>query len=66
MAVQLTSTSGLQFSDKFGVLYIGLQLLQVVPGTGTIWLAIPKFHDLTQGPITPIIVLNPGPTTPIS
>jgi hypothetical protein len=64
VAVQLTNTTGLQFTDHFGVLYVGLQILQVIPGTGTIWLAIPKFHDLTQGPITPIIVLDPGSTTP--
>lgn len=66
MAVQLTNTSGLQFTDHAGALYVGLQILQVIPGTGTIWLAIPKFHDLSQGPITPIIVLAPGPTVPVS
>lgn len=60
MAVQLTNTSGLEFADQYGVLYIGLQLLQVVPGSGSIWLAIPKFHDLTSGPITPVIVLSPA------
>jgi hypothetical protein len=65
MAVQLSNTTGLQFTDQFGVLYIGLQVLQVIPGKGTNWLAITKFHDLTQGPITPIIVLNPGSTTPV-
>jgi hypothetical protein len=66
MAVQLTNTTGLQFADQYGVLYVGLQVLQVIPGKGTIWLAIPKFHDLSQGPITPVIVLDPGGTAPVS
>ena len=66
MAVQLTNTSGLQFTDQSGTLFIGLQILQVLPGTGTIWLAIPKFHDLSQGPIAPVIVLDPGSATPVS
>jgi hypothetical protein len=66
MAIQLTNTTGLQFTDKYGILYVGLQVLQVIPGTGTIWLAIPKFHDLEQGPITPVIVLAPGETVPVS
>lgn len=66
MAVQLTNTSGLQFADQFGVLYIGIQILQTIPEKGTIWLAIPKFHDLAQGPIMPIIVLAPGPTMPVT
>ena len=64
MATQLTKTSGLQFTDAFGVIYLGIQLLETKPGVGSIWLAIPKFHDLEQGPITPVIVLNPDGSTP--
>ncbi len=66
MAVQYTNNSQIQFTDAFGVLYVGMQLLQTIPGQGTIWLAVPKFHDLTQGPITPVIVLNPGASIPAS
>ena len=64
MATQLTKHSGLQFVDMFGVIWIGLQLLQIVPGVGSIWLAIPKFHDLDQGPVQPVVVLNPDGSTP--
>jgi hypothetical protein len=64
MATQLTKHSGLQFTDAFGVVYLGVQLLEEKPGVGSIWLAIPKFHDLDQGPVTPVLVLNPGGLTP--
>jgi microcystin-dependent protein len=39
--------------------YIGIDYLLHVPGSGNVWLAVPKNHNLAMGPITPMIVLEP-------
>lgn len=64
MAVRLDRHSGLQFTSG-GVDYIGLEILEHEDGVGTIWLAIPKNHDLETGPVTVQIVLAPDVLTPI-
>ena len=56
--------SGLQFTSG-GVDYVGLELLEHKDGVGSIWLAIPKDHDLETGPVTPVIVLVQGAVTPV-
>lgn len=48
--------------DEFtsgGVDYIGLEYLALDIGIGSIWVALPKYHDLEKGPETPRIVLDP-------
>ena len=40
--------------------YIGIDYLLHVPGSGNVWLAVPKNHNMATGPITPLIVLEPG------
>ncbi len=58
MVTRLDRHSGLEFSSG-GVDYIGLELLEHESGIGTIWLAIPRNHDLEAGPVTPLVVLAP-------
>lgn len=41
-----------------GVDYIGLEYLSLVPGIGSIWVAMPKKHDLKVGPESIGIVLD--------
>ena len=64
MVTKLDRHSGLEFTSG-GVDYYGLELLEHEAGIGTIWLAIPRNHDLEAGPVTPLIVLNPDVTTPV-
>lgn len=64
MATRLDRHSGLQFTSG-GVDYIGLEILEHEDGVGTIWLAIPKNHDLDTGPVTPVIVLAPDVVRPV-
>jgi hypothetical protein len=64
MATRLDRHSGLQFTSG-GVDYIGLEILEHEDGVGTIWLAIPKNHDLETGPEEMRIVLAPDVVTPI-
>ncbi|MHC4691224.1 MAG: hypothetical protein ACYS67_00690 [Planctomycetota bacterium] len=40
--------------------YIGIDYLLHVPGSGNVWVAVPKNHNMAMGPITPVIVLEPG------
>jgi hypothetical protein len=40
-------------------------MLRHEPGIGTIWIAIPKNHDLESSPETPRIVLAPDVVTPL-
>ncbi len=56
--------SGLQFTSG-GVDYVGLEFLEHEDGVGSIWLAIPKDHDLETGPVTPVIVLVQGAVTAV-
>lgn len=56
--------SGMQFTSG-GVDYLGLEILEHEDGVGTIWLAIPKNHDLETGPVTPVVVLAPDVVTPV-
>ena len=63
MATTLDNHSGLEFTSG-GVDYLGLELLEHEDGVGTIWLAIPKNHDLDIGPVTPVIVLAPDTVDP--
>ncbi len=63
MATTLDNHSGLEFTSG-GVDYLGLELLEHEDGVGTIWLAIPKNHDLDIGPVTPVIVLAPDTIDP--
>jgi len=64
MTTRLDRHSGLQFTSG-GVDYIGLEILEHEDGVGTIWLAIPKNHDLDTGPVTPVIVLAPDVVRPV-
>ncbi len=64
MTTRLDRHSGLQFTSG-GVDYIGLEILEHEDGVGTIWLAIPKNHDLDAGPVTPVIVLAPDVVRPV-
>ena len=61
--VKLDNHSGLEFTSG-GVDYLGLEMLEHEDGVGTIWLAVPKSHDLETGPVTPLIVLAPDAVTP--
>ncbi len=63
MATTLDNHSGFEFTSG-GVDYLGLELLEHEDGVGTIWLAIPKNHDLDIGPVTPVIVLAPDTIDP--
>ncbi len=64
MSVTLDRHSGLEFTSGTTV-YIGLEILEHEDGVGTIWLAIPKNHDLESSPVTPQVVLAPDEVTPI-
>ncbi len=64
MSVTLDRHSGMEFTSGITV-YIGLEILEHEAGVGTIWLAIPKNHDLETGPVTPVVVLAPDVVTPI-
>ncbi len=64
MATTHDQHSGFQFTSG-GVDYVGLELLEHKDGVGSIWLAIPKDHDLETGPVTPVIVLVQGAVTPV-
>lgn len=64
MVTRLDRHSGLEFTSG-GVDYIGLEILEHEDGIGTIWLAIPRNHDLESGPVTPLIVLAPDVVTPV-
>jgi hypothetical protein len=64
MATTLDRHSGLEFTSG-AVVYIGLEILEHEDGIGTIWLAIPKNHDLDTGPVTPVVVLAPDVVTPV-
>jgi hypothetical protein len=55
----------LQF-NSVGTIYLALELVQHSAGVGTVWLAIPKSHDLEVGPTTPRYVLAPDVVTPTS
>jgi len=50
-------TADYQFSSG-GVDYIGMEYLSLVPGIGSIWVAMPKNHDLKVGPESIGIVLD--------
>jgi len=50
-------TADYQFSSG-GVDYIGLEYLSLVPGIGSIWVAMPKNHDLKVGPESIGILLD--------
>lgn len=63
MATTLDRHSGLEFTSG-GVAYLGLELLEHKTGIGSVWLAIPKNHDLDSGPVTPVIVLAPDTVNP--
>lgn len=63
MATTHDQHSGFQITSG-GVDYVGLELLEHKDGVGSIWLAIPKDHDLETGPVTPVIVLVQGAVTP--
>ncbi len=63
-ATRLDSHAGVQFTSG-GVDYQGIEMLQHEDGIGTIWLAVPKNHDLETGPVTPRIVLAPDVVTPL-
>lgn len=62
-ATRLDTHAGMAFTSG-GVDYLGIELLECEPGIGTIWVAIPKNHDLEAGPVTPLIVLNPDVLRP--
>lgn len=62
-ATTLDNNSSLEFTSG-GVDYLGVQLLEHEDGVGTIWLGLPKNHDLDVGPVTPVIVLAPDVVTP--
>ena len=62
MATTHDQHSGVQFTSG-GVDYVGLEFLEHKDGVGSIWLAIPKDHDLETGPVTPVIVLAQGAVT---
>lgn len=64
MATTLDRHSGLEFTSG-GVNYIGLEILEHEDGVGTIWLAIPKNHDLDVGPVDLKVVLAPDVVTPV-
>ena len=64
MATTLDRHSGLEFTSG-AVVYLGLEILEHEDGIGTIWLAIPKNHDLDTGPVTPVVVLAPDVVTPV-
>ena len=64
MATTHDRHTGLQFTSG-GVDYIGLEFLEHKDGIGSIWLAIPKDHDLETCPVTPVIVLAQGPVTAV-
>ena len=64
-ATTLDRHSGLEFTSG-GVNYIGLEILEHEDGIGTIWLAIPKNHDLDTGPVLFHIVLAPDVVTPVA
>ena len=61
----LDNHSGFKFTSG-AVEYLGLEILEHEDGVGTIWLAIPKNHDLETGPVTEVIVLAPDVVTPAS
>ena len=48
------------------VVYYGIEMLQHVAGVGTIWVAIPKNHDLESVPVAPVIVLAPDVVTAVN
>jgi len=52
--------------DSGGTTYLALEMVQHSAGEGTVWLAIPKSHDLQTGPIAPQYVLAPDVVTPTS
>ena len=64
MSVTLDRHSGLEFTSG-AVVYLGLEILEHEDGVGTIWLAIPKNHDLESSPVTPMVVLAPDEVTPV-
>ena len=61
-ATRVDEHSGLKFTSG-GVDYMGLEMLEHEDGIGTIWIAVPKNHDLDTGPISPVIVLAPDVVT---
>jgi hypothetical protein len=63
MVTRVRRHSGLEFTSG-GIDYIGLEKIGHEDGIGSIWLAIPKNHDLETGPVTPVIVLAPSTVTP--
>ena len=64
MTTTLDRHSGLEFTSG-GVDYIGLEILEHEDGVGTIWLAIPKNHDLDVSPVDLKVVLAPDVVTPV-
>ena len=64
MTTTLDRHSGLEFTSG-GVDYIGLEILEHEDGIGTIWLAIPKNHDLDVSPVNTQVVLAPDVVTPV-
>lgn len=64
MATTHDRHTGFQFTSG-GVDYVGLEFLEHKQGIGSIWLAIPKDHDLELGPITPVIILVQGLVLPV-
>jgi len=64
-ATRLDWHNGFEFTSG-GVDYLGMEMLEHEDGVGTIWLAIPKNHDLETGPVTPLIVLNPDVLMPVN
>ncbi|MHC4641240.1 MAG: phage tail protein [Planctomycetota bacterium] len=62
--VQEANTPGVAIATDYeftsaAVVYLGLEYLLHVPGSGNVWVAVPKNHNLATGPTTPRIVLEP-------
>ncbi len=65
MRTTLEKHSGLEFTSC-GADYIGLEFLEHKEGIGSVWLAIPKAHDLATGPVTAVVLLAPDAVTATS
>jgi len=56
-------TLPLEFNSA-GTMYLALELVQHNAAIGTVWLAIPKSHNLEVSPVTPQYVLAPDVVSP--
>jgi len=50
-ATRVDIHAGVEFTSA-GIDYLGIELLEHEDSIGTIWLAIPKKHELKVGPVT--------------